>query len=93
MARELSTAELTTGERRALGREPLEGRAAVHGADRATSPASTIDLGEGGLSLLCGSAPELGAMLHVDLDGLVVEGRVKHVAPEGVLYRVGIETA
>ena len=85
--------ELTTSERRALVRERLEGPAEVHTADRKRSRASTLDLGEGGLSLLCADAPALGATLHVDVDGLVVEGRVKHVAQEGVLYRVGLETA
>ena len=83
---------VATPDRRAERREALDDvaeLACTNSARRARS--LTVDLCEGGLSLVCAIAPELGELVRLNLRGLVIEGRVRHVVREGETYRIGIE--
>jgi hypothetical protein len=83
---------VATPDRRLASREALDDVAELllSNIDRRVR-ALTVDLGEGGLSLLCAIAPELGELVRVNFRGLVLEGRVRHVARQGDAYRLGIE--
>lgn len=85
---------IATPDRRGPTRELLDGVADVtYASTGAFVRGATVDLSEDGLSLVCDANPELGTLLRIDLDGLVIEGRVRHVAKKGVLYKIGVETA
>ncbi|MEO6954836.1 MAG: PilZ domain-containing protein [Polyangia bacterium] len=85
---------IATPDRRGPARERLDGVADVtYAATGGSVRGATVDLSEDGLSLVCDCKPELGTLLRIDIDGLVIEGRVRHVAKEGVLYKIGVETA
>jgi hypothetical protein len=85
---------VATPDRRTGGREAFDGIAdLVCATTRKRGRALTVDLGEGGVSVLCAVEPELGELVRLDVGGLVVEGRVRHVAREGALCRIGVEAA
>lgn len=85
---------IATPDRRGPVRERLEGIADVTYVSTGDSVrGATVDLSEEGLSLVCDGRPEVGTLLRIDLDGLVIEGRVRHVEKNGVLYKIGVETA
>src|SRR4051794_34855651 len=84
---------VATPDRRVARREALDDVAelALSSSNRRLR-ALTVDLAEGGMSLLCAIAPELGELVRVNFRGLVLEGRVRHVAREGEAFRLGIES-
>lgn len=83
---------IATPDRRGRERETLDGVADVSfGGRRARSV--TIDLAEGGFSLLCPIEPAVGEAMEIEVAGLVVQGRVRHVARDGAAFRVGVEAA
>jgi hypothetical protein len=84
---------VATPDRRGTRREALDDVAelACAGSDR-RARAITVDLCEGGVSLVCAFAPELGELVRVNFRGLVVEGRIRHVVREGEMFRLGIES-
>ena len=87
-------ASIATPDRRGPARELLDGVADVtYPATGMSVRGATVDLSEDGLSLVCDAKPELGTLLRIDIDGLVIEGRVRHVAESGVLFKIGVETA
>ncbi len=84
---------IATPDRRVPGREGLDGVAHVECASGQRGRGITVELSEGGLSLLCDVEPELGELLRIDLSGLVLEGRVRHIARTGECFRIGVEAA
>jgi hypothetical protein len=85
---------VATPDRRGTRREALDGVAELACTNSARrGRALTVDLGEGGFSLVCAIEPEIGELVRVTLNGLVLEGRVRHIAREGDLFRVGVESA
>ena len=83
---------VATPDRRAARREPFDGVAELEcGASGRRARVLTIDLCEGGVSVVSAVAPQMGELVRVDLNGLVLQGRVRHVEREGALYRFGVE--
>ncbi len=83
---------VATPDRRGPDRESLDSVADVR-CEGLRAKGVIIELGEGGLSLLCSIEPEVGAMLHIELAGFVIEGRVRHTARAGEIFRIGVEAA
>ena len=90
---------IATPDRRGPVRERLDGVAeVVHAGTGQRVRGVTVDLGEGGLSLVCSLEPSLGDLLRIEVSGLVVEARVRHVAAESSAlfretFRIGLEAA
>jgi hypothetical protein len=82
---------LATPERRTTARGALDGVVEMRCANGEQTRALTIDLGEGGWGVLSAIAPGLDELVCLELNGLVVEARVRHIARQGLLYRVGLE--
>ena len=79
-------------DRRGPIRESLDGNAEiVRPRSGQRDRGVTVDLGEGGFSVLCKLEPELGELLRIDFAGLVVEGYVRYVEREGSSFRIGVE--
>jgi len=84
---------VATPDRRLAQRESLDGVSElVCATSGRKSRVLTIDFAEGGISVMCKVAPELGELVRLDVGGLVVEGRVRHIAADGEHFRIGIES-
>lgn len=83
---------IATPDRRGPEREALDGIADIR-CEGLRAKGVIIDLGEGGLSLLCSIEPEVGSLLYIELSGLVIEGRVRHASRAGDVFRIGVEAA
>ena len=83
---------VATPDRRGPDREALDSVADIR-CEGLRAKGVIIELGEGGLSLLCSIEPEIDVMLQIELAGLVIEGRVRHTARAGEVFRIGVEAA